>query len=229
MRFGMSAPNFPPCARHLRIRFDANALSTISGMRLSPSVVPLIAFAYDGVTSRTASVPEPGHLLAVGILAARSARLRPLPDKATRIENRNPGRSGDLSSALTFPTSSVTTMSRPGSLKVLLLAMTMPGLLFGSAAARDDGRYSASPLKPWFDSLKSGKGPCCSDADGFVVADPDWESWQGRYRVRLDVEWIVVPDDAVITEPNRAGRTMVWPIKGSLGTTIRCFLPGSMT
>jgi hypothetical protein len=35
--------------------------------------------------------------------------------------------------------------------------------------------------------------------------------------------------DAVITEPNRYGRTLVWPIKGSIGTTIRCFMPGSMT
>jgi hypothetical protein len=28
--------------------------------------------------------------------------------------------------------------------------------------ARDDGHYSLSPLKPWFDSLRSGKGACCS-------------------------------------------------------------------
>jgi len=62
-----------------------------------------------------------------------------------------------------------------------------------------------------------------------AIADPDWESKEGHYRVRLDGEWITVPDDAVITEPNRAGRTMVWPVKGSLGTSIRCFLPGSMT
>ena len=95
--------------------------------------------------------------------------------------------------------------------------------------ARDDGRYSNSPLKPWFDSLRSNLGPCCSDADGVVVADPDWESKDGHYRVRLDGEWIMVPDEAVITEPNRAGRTMVWPIKGSWGTMIRCFMPGSMT
>ena len=95
--------------------------------------------------------------------------------------------------------------------------------------ARDDGRYSLSPLKPWFDGLRSGKGLCCSDADGFAVSDPDWESKSGHYRVRVDNEWIDVPDDAVITEPNRAGRTMVWPLKGSLGTTIRCFMPGSMT
>ena len=95
--------------------------------------------------------------------------------------------------------------------------------------ARDDGRYANSPLKPWFDSLKSGKGACCSDADGYAVSDPDWESKSGHYRVRIEGEWHDVPDDAVITEPNRAGRTMVWPIKGWGGLTIRCFMPGSMT
>jgi hypothetical protein len=96
--------------------------------------------------------------------------------------------------------------------------------------ARDpDGRYANSPLKQWFDSLKSGKGPCCSDADGSAVSDVDWESKAGRYRVRIDGEWHDVPEDAVITEPNRVGRTMVWPIKGYLGVSIRCFMPGSMS
>ena len=79
---------------------------------------------------------------------------------------------------------------------------------------RPDGRYANSPLKQWFDSLKSGKGPCCSDADGSAVSDVDWESKSGRYRVRIEGEWHEVPEDAVITEPNRVGRTMVWPIKG---------------
>ena len=102
-------------------------------------------------------------------------------------------------------------------------------VLAGNAMARDDGRYSGSPLKQWFDSLRSGKGPCCSDADGSVVSDVDWELREGHYRVRLEGEWIDVPDDAVITEPNRAGRTMVWPVKGAVGISIRCFLPGSMT
>jgi hypothetical protein len=102
-------------------------------------------------------------------------------------------------------------------------------LLIGAVEARDDGRYMQSPLKPWFDSLKSARGPCCSVADGITVLDPDWESNHGHYRVRIDNEWIDVPDDAVITEPNLVGRTMVWPVKGALGTSIRCFLPGSMT
>jgi hypothetical protein len=109
------------------------------------------------------------------------------------------------------------------------LAVLLQGLACQLGHARDDGRYAASPLKPWFDSLKSGKGPCCSDADGSAVADVDWESRDGHYRVRLEGDWHDVPEDAVITEPNRVGRTMVWPLRGYLGVSIRCFMPGSMT
>ena len=112
-------------------------------------------------------------------------------------------------------------------LGVMLLALPLTP---GPGQARDpDGRYANSPLKQWFDSLKSGKGPCCSDADGSAVSDVDWESKGGRYRVRIEGEWHEVPEDAVITEPNRVGRTMVWPIKGYQGLSIRCFMPGSMT
>ncbi len=109
-----------------------------------------------------------------------------------------------------------------------LLAM----LAAQASHARDpDGRYAAQnpELHKWFESLRSGKGPCCSDADGTAVSDVDWETANGHYRVRLDGEWVDVPDEAVITEPNRIGRTMVWPIHGYLGISIRCFMPGSMT
>jgi hypothetical protein len=97
--------------------------------------------------------------------------------------------------------------------------------------ARDNGRFAgANPeLKAWFDSLRSGKGPCCSDADGTALSDVDWESSSGHYRVRLDGEWVDVPDDAVITVPNRIGRTMVWPMYRDGKMTPRCFMPGSMT
>jgi hypothetical protein len=66
-------------------------------------------------------------------------------------------------------------------------------------------------------------------ADGEAVADPDWESKEGHYRVRLDNKRVDVPDNAVITEPNRAGRTMVWPLRIDAEVSIRCFMPGSMT
>jgi hypothetical protein len=99
-----------------------------------------------------------------------------------------------------------------------------------------DGRYKDSPLRDWFEHLASRKGPCCSFADGYVVQDADWESSEGHYRVRVpnaansdDGIWVDVPDEAVITEPNRAGRTMVWPSYTQKGVSIRCFMPGSMT
>jgi hypothetical protein len=86
-------------------------------------------------------------------------------------------------------------------------------------------------LNGWFDKLASGRGLCCSDADGTALSDVDWESKDGHYRVRLGGEWIDVPDDALVTVPNRAGRTMVWPMPMIEGDTIRirCFMPGSMT
>ena len=115
------------------------------------------------------------------------------------------------------------------------LQLTGAALLIALAApptqARDRGQFanSSPEMKAWFDGLRSGKGPCCSDADGSAVSDVDWETKNGHYRVRLDGDWVDVPDEAVITEPNRVGRTMVWPIRGYLGISIRCFMPGSMT
>ena len=111
----------------------------------------------------------------------------------------------------------------------LILSLVV-ACVVGGVRARDlDGRYANSPLKPLFDHLASGKGLCCSMADGESVADPDWESKDGHFRVRLENNWVDVPDDAVITEPNRAGRTMVWPIRFDNQISIRCFMPGSMT
>ena len=111
----------------------------------------------------------------------------------------------------------------------LTLSVTMACLACSGTARDLDGRYADSPLKPWFDRLASGKGLCCSMADGESVADPDWESKDGHYRVRLENTWIDVPDDALITEPNRAGRTLVWPLRINTEISIRCFMPGSMT
>jgi hypothetical protein len=98
-----------------------------------------------------------------------------------------------------------------------------------AAFAHDPGRPE---LNGWFDHLASGKGLCCSLSDGLAVADPDWESRAGHYRVRIDDRWIDVPDEAVITEPNLDGRTMVWPLKRDDpgdDPIIRCFMPGPLT
>lgn len=97
------------------------------------------------------------------------------------------------------------------------------------------GKYAQLPLHDWFDSLRSGKGPCCSDADGTALSDVDWESNAGHYRVRIEGMWYDVPEDAILKQPNLYGRTMVWPIyHRNFGgmiekIDIRCFIPGMMT
>jgi hypothetical protein len=99
--------------------------------------------------------------------------------------------------------------------------------------ARDDGRYANSPLKDWFDSLNSGKGFCCSMSDGITLDDDDVETRGGHYRVRWGHhDWVDVPDNALITEPNLYGRAVVWPdtlTEAVGGVGVRCFIPGSGT
>ena len=65
-------------------------------------------------------------------------------------------------------------------------------VLIVASEARDPGQFTKTTpeMKAWFDSLKCGLGPCCSDADGAAVSDVDWESKDGHYRVRLGGEWI---------------------------------------
>jgi hypothetical protein len=96
--------------------------------------------------------------------------------------------------------------------------------------ARDGGRFANSPLKEWFDRLASKNGLCCAFADGVSVQDVDWDTQDGHYRVRMQGEWIEVPDAAVITEPNRFGPAVAWPYNDRYGNTqIRCFMPGAGT
>ncbi len=105
------------------------------------------------------------------------------------------------------------------------LSLSIASLSF----ARDpDGKFENSPLKQWFDSLASRKGSCCSFADGVSIADVDWDTKGGNYRVRLDGQWIEVPPEALVTVPNKFGPAVVWPYKDFKGNTlIRCFIPGA--
>jgi hypothetical protein len=120
--------------------------------------------------------------------------------------------------------------------RIIILCVTTAVLLMmiiGAVFAHDKHYAINSDMKHWFEGLRSGKGPCCADADGNVITDADWESINGHYRVRLEGQWIDVPDDAVIKEPNMYGPTIVWPINiwganGKNTPMIRCFLPGAL-
>ena len=112
-----------------------------------------------------------------------------------------------------------------------MIAVLTVTVLNSSVQAGDpDGRL----VKRWLHSLRSGKGPCCPATDGVALADVGWESRNGHYRVRVEGAWWQVPDDAVITEPNLAGRAIVWPIyswglDGLERVDVQCFIPGGMT
>lgn len=105
-------------------------------------------------------------------------------------------------------------------------------------AARDlDGHYATQnpDLHAWFDGLASEKGLCCSFVDGSQVDDVDWDTGgpldkggHATYRVRIKGQWVNVPPEAVVKDPNRFGPAVVWPIivQGDV-IGIRCFLPGA--
>lgn len=109
-----------------------------------------------------------------------------------------------------------------------VVAGILAALFIGNVKAHDHGRPD---LKPWFESLRSrADTPCCDGSDATRLDDVDWESRGGRYRVRLNGQWVDVPEDAVIDGPNRAGPAMVWPFFEMGGPTgVRCFMPGSMS
>lgn len=118
---------------------------------------------------------------------------------------------------------------------------SMTAISVHNANSRDlDGHYAAQDpaMHAWFDKLASGRGLCCSFADGRSVADPDWGTEaiagadgqsQVRYWVIVDGKRITVPPDALVTEPNRYGPAVVWPYLVNGEPAIRCFLPGALT
>ena len=37
--------------------------------------------------------------------------------------------------------------------------------------------------------------------------------------MRLQGDWVIIPDDAVVTQPNKFGRAVVWPYMSAKGET----------
>jgi hypothetical protein len=116
----------------------------------------------------------------------------------------------------------------------------MKSVLFVAALilVRDPtGKWLGDPLQPWFESLQNKVGLyCCARADGQPLDEGEWDIKDHKYRVFIEGEWTVVPDDAAISAPNKFGKAMVWLRKdahfaasGEIHniTRIQCFIPGS--
>jgi hypothetical protein len=78
---------------------------------------------------------------------------------------------------------------------------------------RDNGRYRqlSRDIKAWIERLTDQEGTsCCAIADGVRPMKFSWDIGKNRYRVKVDGQWLVVPDSAVIMGPNRLGHAVVW-------------------
>ncbi|WLB49244.1 hypothetical protein QIH93_15120 [Bradyrhizobium ottawaense] len=95
--------------------------------------------------------------------------------------------------------------------------------LVGVARAHD---HNHPNLDGWFKSLHSKGGAWCCNGDD--AEEAEWDTAGGKYRVKIDGQWIDIPDEAIVEGPNRVGGARVWSMHQDGKPAVRCFLPGSL-
>jgi hypothetical protein len=112
---------------------------------------------------------------------------------------------------------------------LLTLALVTP------AQARWNEKYAQSQNKDWFNeqTVPGTNSRCCTDADGTRAQEEirGTEYWVTFMAEGQLIPWTRVPDNAIITSPNKAGVPIVWwrweeEDEGTGYVTIRCFAPG---
>src|SRR5258708_22909727 len=109
-------------------------------------------------------------------------------------------------------------------------------LVASPVIARDNGQYAQvdPKVREWFRNQLSPKtgGNCCNEADGvYAEEDVRGEHYWTRFP-QSNGEWMQVPDDVVIKDPNRNGAPVVWwyfernPVSRERELKIRCYAVG---
>jgi hypothetical protein len=66
-------------------------------------------------------------------------------------------------------------------------------------------------LDDWYRGLQSsGAGHCCDKSEAKQLDGSDWDMKDGHYRVRFKGDWLDVPDNALVKQPNLVGPALVW-------------------
>ena len=85
---------------------------------------------------------------------------------------------------------------------------------------------------PWMAALQNASGVlCCDFSDANATKDVTWDIFRdpagvAHFKVFMEGGWVVVPDSAVVNQPNKYGIPMIWTYHSDGVLQIRCFLPG---
>jgi len=112
------------------------------------------------------------------------------------------------------------------------------GMFSGSAISLADeaGQRQQVPpeIRGWIEALTDRAGiGCCAIADGSRPEEVTWDIAGSSYRVKVDDQWLFVPEEAIVRGPNRLGYAVVWLeyegdiFSGEITPLVRCFLPGA--
>jgi hypothetical protein len=117
-------------------------------------------------------------------------------------------------------------MITPRGLLVTALLVGAFLLTIANVKARDDGQYTNSPNKSWFQSLKipGTQSSCCDLSDCHTV---DYDIKGDHYRAFVEGEWVDIPNDKVLNNVgNPVGQGVACYAKYP-DTPIRlfCFVP----
>ena len=113
---------------------------------------------------------------------------------------------------------------------VLSVAIFLAVWLPAQAHSPEHFAQMGTENEEWMRGLKNDDGDvCCNGKDGY---DAIYDTHEGHYRVLLFSKYWVVPDKAIIKEPNKMGVAQVWystiwSADKVPTPNIHCFIPGA--
>jgi hypothetical protein len=109
-----------------------------------------------------------------------------------------------------------------------IVALAIAGMLALVPALAHDHRNPAN--NEWLKQQRNQNGNLCCDGDDWTRADDlEWSASAGRYKVRIGTDWLDVPPEALIREPNKMGHVLVWLRYLNGQPVVFCFAPGTLS
>jgi hypothetical protein len=110
--------------------------------------------------------------------------------------------------------------------RIVLLAIA--GMLALVPAWAHD--HSNPANNEWLKQQRNQNGNLCCDGDDWTRADDlEWSAESGRYKVKVEGQWLDVPPEALTQAPNKMGHVLVWLRRLNGQPVVFCFAPGTLS